>query len=42
MKKLTPEKRAEIRRLIEEVRGDLREIRTMLERVQARMEAQGR
>ena len=41
-KKLTPENRAELRRLIEELRTDMRELRTMLERVQARMEAQGR
>ncbi len=41
-KNLTPENRAEIRRLIEGIRADLRELRAMFERVQARMEAQGR
>lgn len=38
-KRLRPERRAEIRRLIEAIRADLREIRALLE---ARMEAQGR
>jgi len=41
-KKLTPEKRAELRQLIEELRADMRELRTMLERLQARQEARGR
>lgn len=41
-KKLTPEERAEFRNLIEELRADMHELRTMLERVQARMDAQGR
>ncbi len=35
-RKMRPEKRAEIRRLIEEIRADLREVRALLERAQRR------
>jgi hypothetical protein len=42
MGKMTPEKRAEVRRLIEEIRTDLRDLRLLLERVQTRMEPEGR